>query len=151
MYIREQGKKVQLLRSPYDPEKKRCVQKLAHSFPRSYSYSSTELDTYLSAEQIADLSDDEKKELTEWLTVRSDKNLAESRKSSITMTPYYADQLADNISSDVVDLSEKQADKIWDAMDKLAKAMRKAGYKKPAVKAAPGAQAGSADQPSLTL
>lgn len=151
MYIREQGKKVQLLRSPYDPVKKRCVQKLAHSFPRSYYYSSAELDKYLSAEQIADLSDDEKKELTAWLSERSDKNLADTRKQSIDSAPYYTNQLADNISSDVVELSEKQAARIWDAMDKLAKAMKKAGYKKPAVKAAPAAQASSADQSSLTL
>lgn len=151
MQIREQGKKVQLIRSPYDPEKKRCVQKLAHSFPRSYSYSSADLDKYLSAEQIADLSDEEKQELTTWLTERSDKNLADSRKSSIELAAHFADQLTDNISSDVVALTEKQAVRIWDAMDKLAKAMKKAGYKKPAIKAASAAQAGSADQPSLTL
>lgn len=154
MYIREQGKKVQLLRSPYDPVKKRCVQKLAHSFPRSYSYSSAELDKYLSAEQIDDLSDDEKQELTAWLTERSDKNLADARKHSIDSAPYYTNQLADNISSDVVELSEKQAAKIWDAMDKLAKAMKKAGHKRPAKESpstAKEAPAQDSNQPALSL
>lgn len=151
MQIREQGKKVQLIRSPYDSEKKRCIQKLAHSFPRKWAYLSANLDEYLSADQILDLSDDEKKELTAWLSERSDKNLAETRKYSIDSAPRSTSQLADNISSEVVELTENEAIRVWDALDKLAKAMRKAGYKKPAKPAKPAVQVQSSEQSSLTL
>lgn len=147
MQIREQGKKVQLIRSPYDSEKKRCVQKLAHSFPRAWIYTSADLDKYLSAEQIDDLSDDEKQELTAWLSARTDKDTASKMENAISFAGDRINAAADAILSDVK-VEEKLAIHMWEAMDKLSKALKKAGFKKPSVKAA---QANNADQSSLTL
>jgi hypothetical protein len=126
MQIREQGKQVQLIRSPYDSTKKRCVQKVVHTFKQRYSYSSDDVNRYLSAEQVADLSDDEKKTLSDWLKAKTDKTTADDRKYSISYADSHISKAADAISSDGV--SAEQAAKIWEAMTTLSKALKKSGH-----------------------
>lgn len=141
MQIREQGRQVQLIRSPYDSTKKRCVQKVVHTFKQQYSYLSDDITKYLSAEQVADLSDDEKKTLSDWLKARADKTSADDRKYSISAADRQISKSSDAISSDGV--SSEQAAKIWEAVEKLSKALKKAGYPRSAkVPAAPVVQAG---------
>ena len=155
MQIREQGKQVQLIRSPYDPAKKRCVQKVAHTFERQHSYLSDDVNKYLSAEQVADLSDDEKKTLSAWLKVRADKRMAYDREAAIRYAHIHIISAADAISSDGV--SADQAAIMWEAMDRLGKSLKKAGHPKSAFRppAAPAAQADQAplplEQPSSSL
>jgi hypothetical protein len=127
MQIREQGKQVQLIRSPYDKTKKRCVQKVAHIFPRQYFYSSDDITTYLSAEQIADLSDDEKKTLSDWLKGRADKSAADNRRNRIISADISLSALADAILSDGV--TDEQAAAIVEGLAKVAKALKKSGHK----------------------
>ena len=136
MQIREQGQQVQLIRSPYDSTKKRCVQKVAHTFKKRSSYSSDDITEYLSAEKIADLSDSEKKTLSDWLKDRADKKTADDRKNSIIHAYINISKLADAILSDYV--SAEQAEKIWLAIEKLSKALKKSGHPRSSLKA-PGA------------
>ena len=148
MQIREQGRQVQLIRSPYDSTKKRCVQKVVHTFKQQYSYLSDDITKYLSAEQVADLSDDEKKTLSDWLKARADKTSADDRKYSISGADRQISKSADAISSDGV--SAEQAAKIWEAIEKLSKALRKSGHPRSATKA-PAAPVVPAGQVALSL
>ena len=144
MQIRIQGKQVQLIRSPYCKEKKRCVQKVVHTFKQQLIYSSDDMNKYLSAEQVADLSDDEKKTLSDWLKAKTDKKSADDRLYAIGFADKQIIRSADAILSDGV--SQEQAGRIWEAMDKLAKALKKSGHPKSAFRA-PGAPAAPASAP----
>ena len=129
MQIREQGRQVQLIRSPYDKSKKKCVQKVVHKFERRYEYPSADISNYLSPDQIADLSDDEAKTLSEWLKSKVDKKQADDRKYSIEYADNYISKAGDAILSDGV--SAEKAKQIWEAMEKLGKTLKKAGHPKP--------------------
>ena len=133
MQIREQGRQVQLIRSPYDPVKNRCVQKVVHTFKQQYSYSSDDITEYLSVQQVEDLSDDEKKTLSVWLATKADKMSADVRRNRIILADTTIEGLADAISSDGV--SAERASEIWEAIDKLSKVLKKTGYPKSALKA----------------
>jgi hypothetical protein len=128
MQIREQGQQVQLIRSPYDKDKKRCVQKVFMKFERSHSYDAN-VNKYLSDNQIKELSADEIKTLSDWLTAKADKLAADVRKSSIFSAEYSISRLADAILSDNVDAAK--ASEIYAAMDVLAKALKKMGHERP--------------------
>ena len=148
MQIREQGRQVQLIRSPYDSTKKRCVQKVVHTFKQQYIYSSDDVTKYLSAEQVSDLSDDEKKTLSDWLKAKADKSSADDRKYSISYADIQIIKAADAISSDGV--CAGQAAKIWEAIEKLSKSLKKAGHPKSAAKP-PAAPVVPAGQVALSL
>lgn len=128
MQIREQGRKVQLIRSPYSKELKKCVSHVAHTFERHKARSGS-MDQCLSVEQIADLSDAEKIQLSDWLKRKMDESLSFNRSSSIRSSAYTLSELADAISSDGVD--EKTANVIYQKIDNLLKALKKSGHKKP--------------------
>lgn len=128
MQIREQGKQVQLIRSIYDPTKKRCNQSVFCHFPRRYAYLSASLTDYLSAEQIELLSADEAKLLSDWLKTKSDKNLSDDREFRIRLADSTIDLLADAISS--AGLTEDSATKIYESIDRLKKAIKKSGFSK---------------------
>lgn len=148
MQIREQGKQVQLIRSPYDKEKKRCVQKVAHTFKQQHSYSSDDITKYLSAEQLADLSDDEKKTLSDWLKAKADKEKADDTAFYIRSADRNIKRSADAILS--AGVSAEKAAEIWAAMDVMSKALRKAGHPKktPAPAAAPALVKAGQDTPA---
>jgi len=148
MQIREQGQQVQLIRSPYCKEKKRCVQKVVHTFKRQYYYSSDDVSKYLSVDQVADLSDDEKKKLSDWLKAKADKTSADDRAYSISRADRQISKAADAILSDGV--SAEQAVEIWAAIEKLSKALRKSGHPRSAAKA-PAAPVVPAGQVALSL
>lgn len=157
MQIRIQGKQVQLIRSPYCKEKKRCVQKVAHTFKDPIIFSSDDVNTYLSAEQVADLSDDEKKTLSDWLRDKVDKSSAADRRFFISWADKNIIKSADAILSDGVDAD--QAGKIWEAIERLSKALKKSGHPRSASRApaapvaapVPPVAAPDADQQALPL
>lgn len=142
MQIREQGRQVQLIRSPYDSIKKRCVQKVVHTFEKQSFYQPDGMNKYLSAKQLSDLSDDEKKTLSDWLKAKADKKAADNRASSIRESDANLIALADAILADGV--SAEQAAVIWESIEKLSKALKKAGHPKSSLKAsgAPQTQPG---------
>ena len=125
MQIREQGKQVQLIRSPYAKDKKRCVQQVFLTFQRSYEYAA-DVSKYLSADEIKELSADEIKTLSDWLTVRADKTSADRRLLYISLADTRISAIADAILSDGIDAD--QAEKVYAALDKLQKILRKAGH-----------------------
>ncbi len=154
MQIRIQGKQVQLIRSPYCKEKKRCVQKVAHTFKDPIIFSSDDVNTYLSAEQVADLSDDEKKTLSDWLRDKVDKSSAADRRFFISWADKNIIKSADAILSDGVDAD--QAGKIWEAIERLSKALKKSGHPRsasraPAAPVPPVAAPDTAQQADLPL
>jgi hypothetical protein len=134
MQIREQGNQVQLIRSPYDKDKKRCVAHVAHTFKIPSDYSMTP-DKYLSAEQIADLSVEELAHFDAWLRAKAAKKSAESRAFRISYADRWIGEAVSAIAADGV--SSEQAVKIWAAMDAMAKTLKKAGHPKPAKPDAP--------------
>jgi hypothetical protein len=86
------------------------------------------MNDYLSAEQIALLSDDEKKQLSDWLKARTDKDLTDDRRLRIRIADKIIDALTDAILSydPAKDDNILSAD-IYDAIDRLKKAMKKKG------------------------
>lgn len=144
MQIREQGRQVQLIRSPYDPVKKRCTQKVVATFKQHYSYSSVDINKYLSAEQLLILTDDEKKTLSDWLINKSTAIASGDRSHIISAADRSIGRIADAILADGI--PAYQAAKIYEAMDKLAKALKKMGHPRSALKPvkAPAGQPGQA-------
>lgn len=147
MQIRTQGKQVQLIRSPYDPIKKRCTQKVIATFPVYENYDSLNLHDHLSAEHINLLSADEVVAVTTWLTTRVAKADAFSRERSIREAGANICKTADAISSDGIDFEGAQ--KIYLALDMLKKALKKAGHKRE--KSVPTEPKKQANQGHLTL
>lgn len=132
MQVREQGRQVQLIRSPYDSVKKRCVQKVVVTFKQSPSYSSVDINKYLSASQLLILTEDEKKTLSDWLINKSTAIASMDRSQAISAADRNINRLADAILADGI--PPYQAVKIYEAMDKLARALKKAGHPKSALK-----------------
>lgn len=122
MQIREQGKQVQLLRNPYDKDAKRSVQKVVGHFDR---YDATQPTT----EQVEsfNLTDAEKAQLEAWL----EKRRLEKEATLINVTARYAAQNIDRVTAAVDLIQPDQALLVWEAMDRLRKALRKAGHKRP--------------------
>ncbi len=148
MQIREQGKQVQLIRSPYDAARKRCVQHVAHKFERRIQYLSADPADYLSAEQIADLSADEKQTLSDWLRAKADKRAADDRSYAIRLADSHIIRLADAILSDGL-IDSQHADRIWGAVSKLEKALKKSGHPRPRRGRAPATAPDQDDLPGL--
>jgi hypothetical protein len=126
MYIRIQGKQVQCVRSPYDPAKKKCVQKVIVTFPRSYgSYKATAA-AQLPPEKLALLEAQEVAQLDAWL---SKVNAAESASSDQYLVEYGGGRLvamADAIDRNGIDQSK--AAKMWAGIEALSKSLKKAGF-----------------------
>lgn len=125
MQIREKGRKVLCIRTEYVPEKKRTYGRTVAS---QESYLST-----VSEEVRRLLSDEEVDELEKWLSDREERRSVESLKLSLSHVRHTVSRAADALSVDELkeSLSSEQADEIWLALDKMSKAMRKAGFKKP--------------------
>ncbi len=135
MQIREQGRQVQLIRSPYDKDKKRCVQKVVHTFQQLHSYPTHDITKYLSAAQVADLSADERKTLSGWLLAKADKELAVARRHAIDYVDRQMNNAVDAISADVLSVSAERAAAIWESIEKLSKTLKRAGHPKSGAKA----------------
>lgn len=135
MQIREQGKQVQLIRSPYDPEKKRCVQKVIGHFPR-YS------DEKPSADLLNILTDDERKQLDAWFAARSDKQAAGRRQSAVILASMHLEGIAAAVDL----MTPEQAAATWSAIGRLQVALKKAGHKRPKVAGQPASDVGSRQQ-----
>lgn len=128
MQIREQGQQVQLIRSPYDSTKKRCVQKVVHTFKKQDDYLSASIGDYLSDEQRDDLSSDEKQLLHSWLNDRFYSYKANERKEAIRLAYINIVKTSAAILSDGIE--DENAQSIYEAIDILRSALKKRGHKK---------------------
>lgn len=122
MQFREQGKKVQCIRSAYDPASKRSHQKVVASFDRW-------ADKVPSAE-VVDLTEEERQELEAWLDARqSTKAVSMNKYRASTGGQTLADLAAAVRGAD--SLTTEQATALWLGLADVAKALRKAGHPKP--------------------
>lgn len=128
MQIRVQGQQVQLIRSPYDAIKKRCVQKVVHTFQKHDNYLSANIDDYLSDEQREDLSSEEKQLLHSWLRDRFYSHQANERKESIRLA--YANIVKTSAAILADGIEDENAQSIYEAIDILRSALKKKGHKK---------------------
>lgn len=120
MHFREQGRSLQLIRTTYDPEKRRGVQTVVAKLPQ-YTYS-------VPGEVRALLTDDEAQQLNDYLAaVQAGRNQQSQA--------YHLRQLAEDIGKATEALkaggTPPDPDALWASMAELGKALRKAGHPKP--------------------
>lgn len=124
MQFKEQKNKVQVLAyEGYDKEKRRAIVKMLGSFDR-YDYS-------LSVGLLERLTVEQKKELQSEIERRRQSD--DKRMDSYIISDSHSriNKIADIISSGEYDSQAIMADKIWEAMDLLARSLKRAGFKKP--------------------
>lgn len=122
MQFREQGKKIQCIRSNYDPAAKRSHQKVVAAFDR-YA------DKMPSAD-VADLTEEERQELAVWFGQRQTIRTASMSQYRARSGGQTLDDLAKAISA-AENLTAEQAAAVWHGLADVAKALRKAGHPKP--------------------
>lgn len=128
MQIREQGRQVQLIRAPYDPEKRRCVQKVIEHFQRQDHYESDIIADYLSADKMKSLSEEEKAELAHWLKCKVELNTAAYRERCLNTVASTIRGAVDAMES--LEIKKNVAYMIWSAIEEMTKALEKAGHKR---------------------
>jgi hypothetical protein len=141
MQFKEQKGRVQVLAyDGYDKEKRRAIVKMLGSFDK-YDYS-------LSVGLLEKLTVEQKEELQSEIDKRRQSNDKLMRQAAILYSDSRISDYADIVSSGEYDIPPEKADQIWEAMDLLAKSLRKAGFKKPHKT---HLERVSDDQPSLPL
>ena len=141
MQFKEQKGRVQVLAyDGYDKEKRRAIVKMLGSFDK-YDYS-------LSVGLLEKLTVEQKDELQSEIDKRRQSNDKLMRQAAILYSDSRISDYADIVSSGEYDIPPEKADQIWEAMDLLAKSLRKAGFKKPHKT---HLERVSDDQPSLPL
>lgn len=143
MQIREKSTKVLCIRTEYLPEKK-----------RTHGRTIASQDAYLSTvtdEVREKLTGEEVEELEAWLNKRTERWSADSRKMYLFGVDRWMAAAADALDDESAreNLSSDQADKMWQAHERLSKALRRHGYRKP--KRAPAKKRRRDDQPGLPL
>lgn len=131
MQIREKGRKVLCIRTEYVPEKKR-------TFGRTVASQESFLST-VSDEVRQQLTKEEVDQLQEWLSERDKAREVDSLKTRLSMVGRWMESAADALEVDDLreGLSADQADAIWEAHERLSKALRRHGFKKPQKPAKP--------------
>ena len=124
MQFKEQKNKVQVLAyEGYDKEKRRAIVKMLGSFDR-YDYS-------LSVGLLERLTVEQKEELQSEIERRRQSDDKRMNSYIISDSHSRINKIADIISSGEYDSQAIMADKIWEAMDLLARSLKRAGFKKP--------------------
>lgn len=125
MQIREKGKKILCIRTVYKSELKRSVGETVAT-----------QDRWL--EQVSDdvrenLTDEEIKQLEQWLKERTENRSADSLKSSLSLASFTLGRAAEALGDEAIaaELTQARAEQIYVQMAILAKALKKAGFKKP--------------------
>ena len=115
-----QGKSVSLLRYAYDPKKRRSKQVVIGTVDL--------LTTELPPELVAILTDAEREEFREWAAERDQQFLELTQRQHLLHAAEYMGWAAKAL---VAEVEPVRPERIWDAMDVLAKALEKAGYPRP--------------------
>ena len=139
MQFREQGKKIQCIRSTYDPASKRSHQKVVASFDRWADK--------LPSVGLEELTDTERQELAAWFDARQSAKAERMNQYRASIGGQTLADLADAIRA-AGTLTDDQAAAVWRGLADVAKALRKAGHPKPKPKRqrpAPVALPGQAD------
>ena len=139
MQFREQGKKIQCIRSTYDPASKRSQQKVVASFDRWADK--------LPSAGLEELTDTERQELAAWFDARQSAKAERMNQYRASIGGQTLADLADAIRA-AGTLTDDQAAAVWRGLADVGKALRKAGHPKPKPKRerpAPAALPGQAD------
>lgn len=123
MQFREQGKKIQCIRSTYDPASKRSHQKVVAAFDRWADK--------LPSVEVADLTDAERQELATWFEVRQSVKAERMNQYRLTSSASSLVQLGASIKAMGEAMTDAEAAATWSALADVAKALRKAGHPKP--------------------
>ena len=137
MQFREQGKKIQCIRSTYDPASKRSHQKVVAAFSRWADS--------LPSDGLEELTEAERAELLAWFDAKQTQAKASRQQWQASTAPRTLADLAAAIQA-ADTLTTAQADAVWRGLGEVAKALRKAGHPKPKrERPAPAVPAGQAD------
>lgn len=116
----KQGKSVSLLRYAYDPEKRRSKQVIIGTVDRWA--------TALPSDIEAILTEAERDEFREWMAER-DRQLAELTQRHHLL--HAAEHMGWAAKALAAGMEPVRPERIWDALDVLAKALERAGYSRP--------------------
>ena len=116
-----QGKTVSLLRYAYDPAKQRSKQIVIGTVDRLASALPPELESIL--------TDVEREAFREWVAERDQQFMELAQRYYLLHAAEYIGWAAKALAADVEPV---QPERIWEALDVLAKALEKAGYPRPA-------------------
>ena len=122
MQFREQGKKIQCIRSTYDPASKRSHQKVIAAFDRWADK--------LPSAGFDDLTDAERLELVAWFDARQAVKAERMNQYRASSGGRTLSDLAESIRA-AGTLTDDQAAAVWRGLADVAKALRKAGHPKP--------------------
>lgn len=123
MQIREQGRKLQCIRTVYDKEKGRGRQLTVASIPRWGASPPSDAD-------LALLTEAEREQLAKFLAQRRAEVEASNSRYTAMSAASWLPTLAKSIGEGH-QLTPEQATAIWQGMAEVAKSLRKAGYVKP--------------------
>lgn len=123
MQFREQGKKIQCIRSTYDSATKRSHQKVVGAFDR-YA------DKFPSV-GLEDLTDAERLELGAWFDARQLVKVERMNQYRVMSAALSLAQLGESIKAMGGAMTDHEANATWAALNDVAKALRKAGHPKP--------------------
>lgn len=138
MQFREQGKKIQCIRSTYDPASKRSHQRVVASFERWADK--------LPTAGLEDLTDAERQELAAWFDARQSAKAERMNQYRASIGGQTLAELAEAIRAAGGTLADAHAAAVWRGLADVAKALRKAGHPKPKrERPAPVALPGQAD------
>ena len=122
MQFREQGKKIQCIRSTYDPAVKRSHQKVVGAFDQWADK--------LPSAGLEDLTDAERQELVAWFDARQSDRAKRMSQYRASVSGQTLAELADSIRAAGA-LTDDQAAAAWRGLADVAKALRKAGHPRP--------------------
>lgn len=123
MQFREQGKKIQCIRSTYDPASKRSHQKVVAAFERWADK--------VPSVKVADLTDAERQELAAWFEARQSVKAERMNQYRVTSAASTLVQLGESIKAAGAAMADAEVALTWRALTDVAKALRKAGHPKP--------------------
>lgn len=125
MQIREHGQKVVIIKTEYDPAIKRTRGRTVASQDIYMSTVSDDVRRRLSEEEVD--------QLERWLSIRSKKMNVDMLASYLSTAAHSIGRVAEALYVDSLrdGLSPAAAAEIYDAIDGLTKAMRKAGHRRP--------------------
>ena len=144
MQFRKAGNRIQVLAyRGYDNEKKRAIVKMLGSFDAfSYSYPD---------DLTADMSEEEKLELAEYIENHKKEKEADRLNSAINYLKFALKNGINALDKGAKFESESGALVVWEDVIALQKALRKAGYPKPKKQQKPTAAKVPEGQESLNL
>lgn len=130
MQIREQGKKIQLIRTHYNKEKKRTEGKVFDSFEKHLSTIPEGIRNQLNNEEVG--------QLESYLSERSRNDAVDTLKGSLSIASLVLKRSVEALAIDeaLEDFTQAKANEIYANMEALKKALKKAGFKQ-AAKSAP--------------